>query len=143
MSEFLGVFREGIDVMGRPDHNCYLPEEKQWWWTEAKTFKPLVHGSSHNCCLVHKVARVKLRWYDGYYSYMRRRDHPCAIAETVCGQYFFLNVPKKGAKMCELPAPDAVQCGRCNGELPTFSKRRKVQIKRQWAKDHLACVVTA
>jgi hypothetical protein len=45
-------------------------------------------------------------------------------------------------KMCIVPDPEAVLCGRCHGEWPTFSARRKARIKKRWAHDHLGCTGT-
>jgi hypothetical protein len=82
---------------------------------------------------------MEARWYSGHYSYMQRLDKPFVYARAVCGLNIYLNNGKKSGKMCSLPNPNAVLCGVCHGELPTFSKNRKDAIKRQWAKDHLGC----
>lgn len=132
-------FRPGIDIEGRPDHNCTLPLEKQFWRTEVKAKLPYVHSTSRNACLIHKVAYVEARWYSGHYSYMRRLEQPWIRAQTVCGLGIYLSNGKKSGKMCGLPDPNAVLCGVCHGELPTFSKHRTARIKKQWAKDHLGC----
>jgi hypothetical protein len=127
-------FREGIDYPGRPDF-----KDESFGKTEAKKHLPYVHSTSHNACLIHKVSRVVIRWYSGHYDYMKRLESPSMYAECVCGQTVFLNNGRRSGKMCETPDPNAVLCGRCHGELPTFSKRRKMRIKKQWAKDHLGC----
>ena len=132
-------FRPGIDYMGRPDLNCILPRESRWWITKAKRHMPYVHSTSRNACLIHKVASVQLRWYDGAYDFMRRREKPSICANCVCGQTIYLNNGKRSGKMCEIPDPNAVLCGRCHGEIATFSLNRTVRIKRRWAKDHLGC----
>ena len=102
----------------------------------AKKFLPYVHSTGHNAMLIHKVASVRMFWGDDSKLTM--------IAETVCGMSKILahHYNKPGevkAKMCEIPDPSAVLCGRCHGELPTFSKRRTIRIKKRWAKDHLGC----
>lgn len=137
-----GGFREGIDYPGRPDIGYgYDPD---WGCTFAKKFKPYVHSVSSNATLIHKVDRVRIRWYAGNYSYMQRLSVPSITAETVCGMSKLISSPHIGknrmrAKMCEVPDPNAVLCGVCHGELPTFSRKRKVRIKKRWAKDHLNC----
>jgi hypothetical protein len=70
---------------------------------------------------------------------MQRLDKPTVIAYCVCGAIRYLNSGKHSAKVCEIPDPNAVLCGLCHGELPTFSRRRKERIARQWAHDHLGC----
>ena len=127
-------FRPGIDIDGRPDF-----ADPSFGKTYAKNFLPYVHSTSRHACLIHKVAFVEIRWYEGYNQFMRHRDIPNVIANTVCGCSRFLTNGNKSAKMCKIPDPNAVLCGRCFGELPTFSKRRTVRIKKQWAKDHLGC----
>jgi hypothetical protein len=127
-------FREGIDYPGRPDF-----AEHGWGERPAKKFLPYVHSTTGNATLIHKVDRVKIRWYQGRNSYMRRLEQPTVIAETVCGVSRFITNGRKSSKMCKIPDPAAVLCGRCHGELPTFSKRRKYRIKKRWAKDHLGC----
>lgn len=131
-------FREGIDYPGRPDHGG-SNGDVDWGITRAKKFLPYVHSTTKNSTLIHKVSCVKIRWYQGYYSYMRRLENPILIAETVCGMYKFLNAGRAPSKMCEIPDPAAVLCGVCHGELPTFSCKRKVRIKKRWAQDHLGC----
>jgi len=134
MQDGYAGFRPEIDIPGRPDF-----QDHNFGKMRAKKFLPYVHSTTHNACLIHKVAYVTLHWYQGHYSYMRRLENPIIIAETVCGCSRFVNNGEKSAKMCEIPDPKAVLCGRCFGELPTFSKRRKVRIKKRWAKDHLGC----
>jgi hypothetical protein len=136
--DFMAGYREGIDYPGRPDVGQQEGKDR-FWVTKAKRFKPYVHSVSRNACLIHKVADVDVVWYSGHYSYMRRLEQPRVIAHTVCGRSIFLSNGKRSGKMCEVPDPNAVLCGVCHGELPTFSKRRKTAIKRQWAKDHLGC----
>ena len=136
-------FREGIDYPGRPDFGG-----ANWGIQKAKKFLPYVHSTTANSTLIHKVAVVNIRWYQGWNSYMKRLEHPVVIAETVCGMSKFVSYAGKhsrlqsAAKMCIIPDPAAVLCGRCHGELPTFSKHRKLRIKKRWAKDHLGCVGT-
>jgi hypothetical protein len=138
MEDFWAGYREGIDIPGRPDHGRGN-WDKPSFTLIAKKHMPYAHSTSRNACLIHKVAVVRIHWYSGHYSYMRRLESPSVYAETVCGQTVFINNGKKSGKMCEIPDPNAVLCGRCHGELPTFSRRRIVRIKKQWAKDHLGC----
>ena len=126
-------FREGIDYPGRPDFGT------NWGILKAKKFLPYVHSTTGNATLIHKVDRVEIRWYQGYYSYMKRLDKPVIIAQTVCGCSRFISSVSHPAKMCKIPDPHAVLCGRCHGELPTFSRQRIVRIKKRWAHDHLGC----
>jgi hypothetical protein len=135
-------FREGVDYPGRPD----LPGHGgsvDWGIVKAKKHLPYVHSVAGNAMLIHKVACVEIRWYEGHYCYMKRMEQPYLIAITVCGVSRRLNSRRgkagAGAKMCEIPDPNAVLCGLCHGELPTFSKKRKTRIKKRWAKDHLGC----
>ena len=105
-----------------------------WNWRYAKKFLPYVHSVGPNAMLIHKVANVKIDFGGGKTS---------IIAETVCGMsksitHRYGNGRIK-SKMCEIPDPNAVLCGACHGELPTFSKKRKIRIKKRWAKDHLGC----
>jgi len=129
-------FRPGIDIDGRPDFGNW-----EFGVTHAKHALPYVHSTWRNACLVHKVADVRMRWYDAKGSWLQRRDTPSVIAETVCGQFVFLGTDNRRlrGKMCKIPDPNAVLCGRCHGELPTFSAKRKWRIKKRWAKDHLGC----
>lgn len=136
--EFTAGFRPGIDIMGRPDHNCVLPLAEQFWHKRAKSSLPYVHSIGANSCLIHKVAYVDIHWYSGHYSYMQRLDKPFVLVHTVC-QFSVSLTGRMAGKVCELPDPNAILCGRCHGELPTFSPQRKIKIKKQWAKDHLGC----
>ena len=138
-SEFKGYdgqFRLGIDIKGRPDLG--FGHDKDWGIVFAKKYPKYIHSTNGNSLLIHKIACVKISWYSGNYDYMRHLDKPRIYAETVCNRHIFLS-GKKAGKSCEIPDLDAVLCGTCHGELPTFSKRRKDLISRQWAKDHLGC----
>jgi hypothetical protein len=135
---FWSGYREGIDYPGRPDHSC-LPESKQFWVKRVKKHLPYAHGKFGSSFLIHKVAYVTATWYEGRYSYMRRLENPKLIAHCICGRFIFLTNGKRSGKMCSLPDPNAVLCGTCHGQLPTFSKRRILRIKKRWAKDHLGC----
>jgi hypothetical protein len=130
-------FREGIDYPGRPD----LGTNKivDWGIVKAKRFLPYVHSTAGNALLIHKVASVEIRWYQGYWNYMKRREQPSLHALTVCGMWKALSRKKGAAKMCEIPDPRSVLCGKCHGELATFSRKRTVRVKKRWAKDHLGC----
>ena len=108
----------------------------------AKKFLPYVYSTGSNGALIHKVERVQIFWdvKDG----QRNQGKPAVIAETVCGMskiigHYYANPGETRAMMCEIPDPSAVLCGRCLGELPTFSKRRSERIAKKWAHDHLGC----
>jgi len=108
----------------------------------AKKFLPYVYSTGPNGALMHKVASVRMFWdqKDG----RRNQCKPAVIAETVCGMskivgHYYAKQGEIRARMCEIPDRSSVLCGRCSGELPTFSKRRAERIARQWAHDHLGC----
>jgi len=111
-------------------------EEREW--IDAKSHPPYVYSTSRNACLVHKIVRVKLRWWKCTWDCMVRLQHPRMIAESACGMNFFIDSTK--AKTCAVPRPDAVLCGRCHGEGPSFPKWRKPKISRDLAKVRLGCV---
>jgi hypothetical protein len=129
-------FRPGIDIEGRPDLG---PKPRFEYWKPVKKWLPYVHSTTANSCLIHKVECAEIRWYEPCYGFLQRLQHPQLLARTVCGRSVFLTNGKKSGKMCIVPDPNAVLCGRCHGELPTFSKRRKDRILRKWAHDHLGC----
>ncbi len=128
------LFRPGIDIKGRPDFG-----HPDFGTTKVVRFAPYVHSRIGQGYLIHKTAQVEIKWYSGHYDWMQRLEKPNVIARTVCGQSVFLNNGKKSGQVCEIPDPNAVLCGRCHGELPTFSKARKERIAKRWAKDHLGC----
>lgn len=131
------LIRPGIDIEGRPDFEAHRRGEA-FGVTYAKTFPKYIHSIGANSCLIHKVTAVRMSWYAAEGSWLRRLDTPFLAAECVCGAHIVMSGRRAG-KTCEIPDPAAVLCGRCHGELPTFSKRRKIRIKKRWAKDHLGC----
>src|SRR5262245_45458642 len=92
---------------------------------------------------MHEIAHVEFRWYDvgpGGHSLIRRA-HPSIHITTYCGQMFVLR-HRNGqprSTMCEIPNPDAVLCGRCQGEGPIFGKNGKGNVTKSEAKARLGC----
>jgi hypothetical protein len=76
-------FREGVDYPGRPDLGAHKIDD--WGVVKAKKFLPYVHSTAGNALLIHKVACVKIRWYQGWWNYMKHLEQPSLCAETVCG----------------------------------------------------------
>lgn len=112
--------------------------------TISKRHPAYVYSTGHNSCLMHKVAFVELHWelIVARGDKVARLKRPAAIAKTVCGVSKFLTADK--ARTCTEPKADAVLCGRCHGELPTFSKNgagTKAGMSRQAAAVKLACEV--
>lgn len=141
---------EELIVDGRPD--LYGPDRHLFGVTFAKRFPPYVFSTMGGASLVHKVARVRLRWYEvgPTMHTLRRMKVPQATAECVCGQYLYLNVAsirphrRNRAKLCEVPAPGALLCGRCHGEVATFGPDgagTKAGITRRIANQRLGCMV--
>ena len=128
------LFRPGIDIAGRPDHG-----NRDFGVVRAKRFPKYVHSTNRSACLIHKVEEVEIHWYSGHYDWCQRLENPRVIARTNCGTNIFLSNGKKSGKMCEIPDPNAVLCGRCHGEPATFSRKRVQSITKQWAHDHLGC----
>jgi hypothetical protein len=98
--------------------------------TYATRFPPYVFSTSGNGKLVHRVARLQLRWYWWVYeegkTRLARQQRPHAIAECACGQVFHLGerhgTPTR-VQLCAQPNPGAQLCGRCQGEPPPFGRR--------------------
>jgi hypothetical protein len=127
-------------VRGRPDF-----QNHGFGVTLAKRYPPYVFSIRGVSCLVHKVARVELQWYrvgKSGGSCLVRMKRPVQIAHTVCG--FTTWLMGDTSRTCHIPNPDAVLCGRCHGELPSFGKHgaaTKAGLKRQVAHVRLGCVV--
>jgi hypothetical protein len=102
-------------VEGRPDF-----ANTRFGVTRAKKHPAYVFSTTVNSSLIHKIAHVDLHWYEVVHNghALARRKEPFMIAHTVCGQTKFLN--RQRSKTCEIPAPDAILCGRCHGEPATF-----------------------
>lgn len=101
--------------------------------TFAKTFPPYVF--SRRGALLHKLAAVELHWNEPTRDFtIRRLKRPKSIAKTVCGMSFFLDLGENSpecsiittrraqGQTCVLPKADAVPCGRCHGDRPTFGR---------------------
>lgn len=129
-------------IYGRPD----LEGNPDFGMTQAKAFPPYVF-SVHGCAgLIHKVARVDLRWWSPSRSEngarLLKRRHPIMIARTVCNQTKFLEGAR--SRTCRVPEPDALLCGVCHGEPATFGKHGKATLEgipRRVAHVKLGCVV--
>lgn len=131
-----------IIVPGRPDLAWYRSREgKQPFVTRAKKFPKYVFGNRGNAALVHTIAYVKLNWtrVDDTGSNLIKLNAPIMIATTICGTSFRLSA--KSGVTCEIPKPDAVMCGRCNGQMPPFSKRNPNRLDIKAAKKALGCIV--
>ncbi len=130
-----------IVIQGRPDFSDW-----EFGVTYAKTFPQYVYSLGHNGQLIHKVAYVSLRWWEGCYDKMVRRRNPLIIAETVCGcSRFIQSGGRLRAAFCEIPKPDAVLCKRCLGEaMSTFPRKDpKSKQRQQMAKIKLGCLTRA
>jgi hypothetical protein len=131
-------------IWGRPDLEWYRSRRTtpQPMVTEAKRFPKYVHGRVGFAALLHKIVAVKLTWYDfgDDGNFLVRINKPHMYAECACGAHFSLD-GKRGAS-CELPAPDAVLCGRCEGIGPIRPKNRQVEGRptKKEAKVRLGCV---
>lgn len=133
-----GKVIDGVSVIAR------TPENEAKIVTFAKRFPPYVFSVSKNGCLVHKIALVELRWYDYYYDVLIKCQRPHMIARTVCGVTRFLEA--KRSRTCLIPAPEAVLCGVCHGDGPTFGARKipdqsARRTARKWASVRLGCAV--
>ncbi len=117
--------------------------ERTFGITLAKKHPPYVFAIRGCSCLVHKIARVELHWYRiASAGRLVRQRRPMAVAHTPCG--FFIHLEADRARSCLLPSPDAISCGRCNGDVAPFGKHgfaTKAGMKRQEAHVKLGCVV--
>jgi len=124
-------------IKGRPDF-----ENHKFGVTRAKRHPKYVYSNIFGC-LVHEITYVEFRWYNvgSGGSSLVRRAHPRISITTNCGQVFFYwsqnGRPK--STMCELPNPDAVLCGRCQGKGPVFGKRGSGDVTKSAAKVRLGC----
>lgn len=110
--------------------------------TYAKRVPKYVFGTSGNCSLVHKVLRVQMRWWEVGLNgqYLVRLQSPRMIAECGCGAFFHISSTK--AKTCEVPKQDAVICGRCLGNGPSFPRGKQHDVPMRLAKVRLGCMET-
>ena len=114
-------------------------ESKIGYTEDAKKFPAYAYGKIGSSSLIHKVSRVKLRWYElNSATTMQRRINPEMLAETVCGRHIFLD-PAHG-RMCEIPKPDAVLCGRCHGQGVNFPRGKEHAVPMKLAKIRLGCI---
>ena len=130
-------------IHGRPDLDYYSGRRaERFGVTRAKKHPPYVFSIGGNACLIHKIAYVELHWWEAKYDHMVKRHRPKMIANTICGMFKFLDADR--SRTCLIPSPDAVLCGRCHGEMPTFGKNgagTKAGMKRTEAHVKLGCVV--
>lgn len=107
-------------------------------WTTATRFPPYVYSTGPNASLVHKVRSVDLCWVEYEMNYLLRFPSPVrAVAHTMCAQQFQLN----RAHTCAVPKPDAVRCGRCHGDAPTYGKGRGLIAQKRANRQKLGCVM--
>ncbi len=127
-------------IRGRPD---FL--EPDFGVTHLAKVPRYVYATCRNAMLVHKVARVEAHWYEARYDHLLRLDNPKLVAKSVCGQIFFIHLPydrkKFRASLCEVPATNAVLCGRCHGRVATFGKHNSWPCTKEIAKVRLGCIV--
>jgi hypothetical protein len=128
---------EPIYTEGRPD----FPGWNRFGITKAKSFPPYVYSANKMGMLIHRVAAVEVHWWEPCDGGERlvRRHRPSMIAITVCGQHKFLKPGR--AHACILPRPDAVLCGKCHGQAATFRGHEEHEVSKQYARDHLGCMV--
>ena len=105
----------------------------------AKKHPEYVFGVGANNALVHKIRCVRLRWWTTSPSgaYLVRLQSPQMFAECICGATKSIDSPK--AKVCELPAPNAVLCARCMGTGRNFPRNKPHDVPLREAKVRLGC----
>lgn len=142
----IGAIMSETYVMGRPDFRNH-----SFGKTEIEKHPKYIYSSSMNGMLIHKVSYVEAHWYevaDGGEKLLRL-ESPKLIGVSVCGQHFFIHLPrakrnqKFRAAMCEIPKPDAVMCGRCHGEVATFGKRGNPPCSKEMARIRKGCLQRA
>jgi len=128
-------------------------EGMDWARTVAKKHPKYVYGRRHGM-LLHEVLIMELQWWQlgDNGRYWVRMKSPRIHFQTRCGVFFFGTDPESKyarqrvakAAVCELPKPDAVLCGRCQGKEPIFAKGCKAKPggpTRQEARARLGCAV--
>jgi hypothetical protein len=103
-------------------------------YTDATRFPPYVFSATRGL-LLHRVQRLRLYWYwwDEHGRGLGapiRLACPRMFAECVCGQSFHLQ-GRTHAQLCQQPNPDALLCGRCQGQGPLFGKDRRARAGRR------------
>jgi hypothetical protein len=130
-------------IEGRPDLDWYRSNRKtpQPGITKAKTFPKYVHGRIGMAMLLHKIDHVDLWWYetDNTGSNLVRLQSPRMIAHTVCGNSWSIDGTR--AKTCQLPNPETVLCGRCEGTGTIWGRGKTPKVTKRQAKDRLGCIV--
>ena len=130
------VLDESADVIDRDSVN-----DRTFGVTRAKRHPAYVHSVNRNACLMHKVAYVEIQHYAliaGGHK-MGRLKQPAMMAHTVCG-YCFSLTPER-SRTCAVPLPNAVLCGRCHGQLPTFRRDVTSTAAKREARVKLGCEV--
>jgi hypothetical protein len=139
-------------------HDCYLlveavcviriprprPDDWDFGITYAKKHPPYVYSANGMGCLIHKIARVSIHWWEYRFDWLERLDKPRVIAETVCGMHKPIDYGRMRSKVCAIPRPDATFCGRCHGQVANFPRKDpKSKAARLEAKRKLGCIVNA
>lgn len=146
MTQEQAEFKHGKDnvIWGRPDLDWYRSDRStpQPMITRAKRFPKYAYGRIGFAMLIHKIAYVDLRWYEvgSGGGFLYRINKPHMTAHCNCGEMVYIDSTK--GNVCEIPAPDAVLCGRCHGEGPVWPKNRQVEGKptKKEAKVRIGCV---
>jgi hypothetical protein len=105
-----------IIIEGRPDF-----ADPMFGKTVLKRFPPYVY--SPRGLLIHRVERAEAWWYDHQCDRLIRRQSPVLLAYCFCGMSFRIEAGR--GKTCAVPSPEAVICGKCQGERATFAWKDK------------------
>ncbi len=139
-----------VRTVGRPD---FHGGGMEWATTIARKHPKYIYATKHGL-LMHEIAVMELRWWElgpGGHYWIRRKS-PRVSYKTRCGMFFFgfdpeAELPKdrpSKSTVCELPRPDTVLCGRCQGNEPVFAKGCQTKPggpSRYEARARLGCVV--
>ena len=130
------VLDESAEVVDRSSIN-----ERVFGVTKAKRHPRYVFSVNRNACLMHKIADVTIQHYALIAGGRKlgRLKQPAMIATTMCG-YSFALTPDR-SRTCAVPLPDAVLCGRCHGQLPTFRRTVASKAAKIDARVKLGCEV--
>jgi len=131
-----GMNKERI-IKGRPDLTNHA-----FGITKAKKFPPYVYSTNTSASLIHRVRYVELRWYEVFTrDSLKWLNNPNIMVITKCSQQYYLKSRKgKGFQMCEIPDANAVMCGSCSENKPTFKKGVESSKARKIAHTRLGCV---